>query len=403
MNIIIVLFSCLDYSGGVRWTLQRMIIPDVTIFVRHSAKCKYREDETYRKCKCRKHLRWTANDSHGRPKQFRESAKTRTWSVAETRRDEIRAGYADGKPISPQETRQTIAEIGKLFLENKKNSGHSGAASMMKHAIGIERFVKFMETRSVTFPSQITDAHLEAYRSTWPALYEASVTRSQVQNRLLEFFRYCVNKRFAEHLPTLSKIKVTREQTQPLEPAEYEKLLASALVAFTTPEQGRKVAAVAACMRWSGLSIRDASCLKRSAIKEKNGVYRIKTKRTKTKIEVDVKIPPHIAKELLAVANGNPEYVFWNAKGGSEVTAAHHFGKWLKDAAAHAGVAGFHSHRLRDTFAVRMLEGGAPMEKVSKALGHKSIATTEGFYNAWNTVRQEGLDADVEKGWNNAR
>jgi len=372
-----------------------MKVPDVQIFVRHSAACEYRDDESYRKCKCRKHLRWVADDVHGRPKQFRKAAKTRAWSVAETLRDEIRAGYSDGKPVTKLETRQTIAEIGELFLLSKKNSGESGAASMAKHTMGIDRFVKFMEQRGVTFPSQITDAHLESYRSTWEQLYEAPITRSQVQARLLSFFKFCTQRNHLAHVPVLSKIKVEHVQTQPLEPAEYEKLIA----ACRTLAQGRKVAGVAAVMRWSGLSIGDAACLKRASIQEKHGAYRIVTARKKTSVGVSNRIPTPVAKELLTVVNGDPTYVFWNTKGGSEVTAAHHFGAWLKQAAALAGIDNFHSHRLRDTFAVRLLEAGVPMEAVSKALGHKSISTTERYYAPWNKTRQDRLDSEIMKSW----
>ena len=42
------------------------------------------------------------------------------------------------------------------------------------------------------------------------------------------------------------------------------------------------------------------------------------------------------------------------------------------------------SYRLRDTFAVDLLEKGVPMEEVSKLLGHSSIKTTEKHYAKWS-------------------
>jgi len=51
------------------------MVPSITIFVRHAPGCKYREDETWKRCNCRKHLRWS-HDS----KQYRRSANTRSGS-----------------------------------------------------------------------------------------------------------------------------------------------------------------------------------------------------------------------------------------------------------------------------------------------------------------------------------
>jgi len=57
------------------------------------------------------------------------------------------------------------------------------------------------------------------------------------------------------------------------------------------------------------------------------------------------------------------------------------------------------SHRLRDTFAVDLLEKGVPLEEVSKALGHKSTKTTERHYAKWVEGRQDRLDALVTGTW----
>jgi integrase/recombinase XerD len=57
------------------------------------------------------------------------------------------------------------------------------------------------------------------------------------------------------------------------------------------------------------------------------------------------------------------------------------------------------SHRLRDTFAVDLLEKGVPMEEVSKLLGHTSIRTTEKSYAKWSKGRQDRVDALVTGTW----
>jgi len=38
-----------------------MEAPLITIFVRHSQDCKYIGDEFCKRCKCKKHLRWSQN------------------------------------------------------------------------------------------------------------------------------------------------------------------------------------------------------------------------------------------------------------------------------------------------------------------------------------------------------
>lgn len=72
--------------------------PVITIFVSHSANCKYRGDEFCKRCDCPKHLRWS---HYG--KQNRVSAHTRSWAEAENKKRDIEdqlSGRANSAGVS---------------------------------------------------------------------------------------------------------------------------------------------------------------------------------------------------------------------------------------------------------------------------------------------------------------
>jgi site-specific recombinase XerD len=58
-----------------------------------------------------------------------------------------------------------------------------------------------------------------------------------------------------------------------------------------------------------------------------------------------------------------------------------------------------HPHRFRDTFAVTLLENGVPLREVSRALGHKSITTTERHYAKWTPDQQNRMDDYIAATW----
>jgi len=64
-----------------------------------------------------------------------------------------------------------------------------------------------------------------------------------------------------------------------------------------------------------------------------------------------------------------------------------------------AGIEDGHSHRLRDTFSVDLLQKGVPLETVSLLLGHTSIKTTQKHYAPWVKSRQDALESAVKMSW----
>lgn len=372
--------------------------PVITIFVRHSEGCKYAGDEFSRRCNCRKHFRWTQNGT-----QHRRKAGTRSWEEAEEIKRQIQDQLAGRTPETrPEDKTRTLQDAIDVFLQDKRVQGVT-AGVIGKYTRELDRLRQYCERHGVYTVQAITRELLTGFCATWETDYPSSYTRSKVRERCRSFLRYGFEAKWLERIPALPKIKVEEPPTLPLSTAEYKRLLAAIRKAVPETAQA-KVHALFQLMRYSGLAIRDALTLERREIQRDDGkgVYRIVTARQKTGTHVSVPIPPDVASEILAVLNGNTRYVFWSGNGEEEsitkTWAKYYIAPTFK-AAGLSGEGHMMSHRLRDTFAVDLLEKGVPLEEVSKLLGHTSIKTTERHYAAWIRGRQDRLDSLVMGTW----
>lgn len=374
------------------------IAPVITIFVRHASDCKYKGDEFARRCRCRKHLRWTHNG-----KQYRRTAGTRSWAEAETVKREIE-DQLSGRltETKPEDNVRGLQESIGVFLEDKKVQGVTPGV-LGKYTRELERLRVYCENHGIFTVQGITRELLTGFCGTWETTYASSYTRSKVRERVRGFLRYGYEAQWLPRIPALPKIKVAEPPTLPLTPKEYDHLLDTVYGVVPDAAQA-KVHALFQLMRWSGLAIRDALTLERGEIRHEKGTerYCIVTARQKTGTHVSIPIPPAVAKELLEVLNGNPRYVFWSGKGKEESITKTWAKYYIAPVFKKAGLAGnghMMSHRLRDTFAVDLLQNGIPMEEVSKLLGHTSIKTTEKHYSPWVRGRQDRLDTLVRGTW----
>jgi integrase len=299
-----------------------------------------------------------------------------------------------------------LEEAVRLFRADKDNQGVTEAVKG-KYERELDRLRKFCEGQRVpVFTVQaLTRELLIGYAATWPEAYPSTATRYQVQARLKHFLRFCLDSGWLDRAPKLTRIRVDQPPTLPLTDKEYAALLKAIPATFGQhpyPKDKRaKVHALVQLMRWTGLAIRDAVTLERSEIVNDGKLTRIVTSRQKTGTHVSVPIKPDVAQELITVLNGNPKYVFWTGNGLETSTVTH----WQDDMRTLFKAAGINSeghmrsHRLRDTFAVDLLQKGVPLEEVSKLLGHDSIKTTEKSYAKWVKSRQDRLDKLVTATW----
>lgn len=365
--------------------------PVITIFVRHSPSCKYLGDEFCKRCNCRKHFRWTQNG-----KQFRRKAGTRSWAEAESLKRELEDQLA-GRDTPKRVEGLLLSEAIEVFLANKQAQNIKPRVQAM-YARELKRLRNFSEARSLmTAKQSLTIDNLVALRATWNPVYKSSYSRAVVQKHLNHFLRFCYNAAWIDRIPKLSPIKIDEPATEPLTDAEYTEILNAA---------SGKVRTLIKLMRWSGLAIRDASTLQREDLSfdKQKDIYRIIRERAKTGESLYIPIPKDVAEDVIAVLNGNPDYVFWNRQTGnsSEYRHAGYMGEQVAKAFEDAGVRSdghMISHRLRATFAVDLLQKGVPLEHVSKLLGHRSVTTTERHYAKWVKGRQDRLDSIVSATW----
>jgi integrase/recombinase XerD len=135
--------------------------PLITIFVRHSKDCKYAGDEFCKRCRCRKHMRWTQNG-----KQYRRKANTRSWEEAEQERRWLEDQLAGRIPTTPQQNAgQPIDAAVKLFLQDKTTQGLSGGV-LDKYSRELERLRKYCECAGAFVVQAITKEVLSGYCAT---------------------------------------------------------------------------------------------------------------------------------------------------------------------------------------------------------------------------------------------
>jgi integrase/recombinase XerD len=204
-------------------------IPTITIFVRHSRSagklCKYADDESFRNCRCPKHLRWSIDG-----KQHRQSAKSRTWGGAEAERRRIEAGFAEtGKAPATTDETKTIRSAIETFVASKRNDNLTPGV-ISKYELELGRLERFMSGRRKFLPKQIGLDDLISFRREWMESYPSSSTQHNVQARLRAFLRYCHDAGHIDRLLRLSPIKVDTEPVQPLTDAEFDKLLATSSI-----------------------------------------------------------------------------------------------------------------------------------------------------------------------------
>ena len=381
----------------------------VTVFVRHAPTCSHKNDRYYRGkgCNCRKALYIYEG---GRDRTV--SAKTRSWEAAEklakTERDRRDPANLLLKKIADDEAQRvallrskdiTVQDATDRWLRSQR---WKNKETETIYRCAARRIADWAEDIGVKGLGDITADKLDEWRGLWSEKAEKKYNRIGLTSQahflgyLKRFFRYAAEVGFLVRNPSLPlrPIAKSKKRTEVLTQQQFQEVLAAvplytAAVRGMASEFKAELTALFLLQRWSGMRINDCLMLPRTGLVGNN----VQTITQKTGARVDCEIPDEAVAALLALSSERerflPGYFFWQ-KAYTEDELSTKWGYWIKRLNAYLNLKDikgqpmkFHSHMLRDTFAVELLLAGVALEDVSRMLTHASIKTTEDYYAHW--------------------
>jgi integrase/recombinase XerD len=392
----------------------------LTIYRRHTVPCPYAGDRFYRRCNC---PMWISGTLHGR--LIRESLKTRSWAKAEEikRRMEDSLDPASAAAITAPITVKTGVDayiqdgvdrgLTDSTLDNRRILLQRLRDRDNKHRCALPSLLEFCEDSKLVRLVDLTLPVLREWRSQWAA--EAS-TRSERQKVLSQFLIFCVRSGWLKDnvAPMLGSIKVDREPTGTFTPEDIAKVIDCTYIwTMRSPRAEERYAplmrALIDLMLHTGLRISDAVALTTDRIDADGNLYLHRTK--KSLVPVYVPLPPIMLTQLQEIEPlGWGKHYFWDTSRAKLKKAVNRWQYRLNQVFLIAdlrhsdgSLKRSHPHMFRDTFAVRLLSQGVPLDVVSTLLGHASVRVTEEHYAPWVKARQDMAAAAVRATWTQDR
>lgn len=361
----------------------------LTTYRRHQKNCEHRDEgRSYRRCRC---MIWVDGTVGGA--EIRKFLHTRDWQKAQ---DIVRQWEADGQRVEEVQP-ITVKEACDKFIADAEARGLR-EPTVYKYRLLFSRLQTFAESQGIKCLCECDLDCLRRFRGTW---LNRNIAARKKLEALRAFFRFCWDSDWIPSNPVikLNPPKITDPPTMPFSREEVTQILAACGQyrggrGQWGPANAQRLRALVQLLRFSGLRIRDAVTLRKDRIVD--GKLLLYTAKTGTPVYIP--LPDFVVQELEMSRGTNPQYYFWSGEGKPKSCV----GDWqrsLKKLFRLAGVPDGHAHRFRHTFATNLLLAGVPLDRVATLLGHTNSKITEKHYAPWILARQEQLEADVRKVW----
>ncbi len=278
------------------------------------------------------------------------------------------------------------------------NARNRHASTIAKYDLLRRQMLSFAQSRGLRFLVQFDLDALSSFRAGWR---DGPLTSLKKLERLRTFFRFAHKRKWVEDNPAcdLEVPTAPARPTMDFTDDEIVRIIAALDTYWNRSapsgrNNARRLRALVLLLYYSGLRISDVVGLTGGRIIGN----RLFLYTQKTGVPVYAKLPDFVARVLETTPRVTTTRFFWSGLGKLE-SAVRSWQTRLRRLFQLAKVPDGHAHRFRDTFAVRLLLAGIPIDRVSILLGHRSVKVTERHYAPWTASRQQQIEADLEQAW----
>ena len=369
----------------------------LTVYRRHLAACPHaKKGRSWRRCACPV---WVAGTIAGQ--KIKQSMNLTSLEAAtEKIREWERAGKALADGERPAMDSITVNGAIEKFMTDAR-ARNLTEASIKKYRVLLQRpetedpnkerarsltLEEFASEKGISKLADLNTDLLREFRAGW---VDGPLAGQKKLERMKAFFRHAADSGWVPNNQAKTikaPVRKADVPTLPLSDEEIEKLH-KGIPAFRTSRAAHgpaigsdhvdRLAVLLRVMEYSGLRIGDACKISEDDL-DGNKLF-LDTQKSGTRVYVP--LPAWLVEEMKKLRRHGGR--FFSTGEGKIGTVAGNYRRTLRDLAQEAGMEDVHPHRLRDTFAVRLLREGVPVERVSKLLGHQSVAITERHYSPW--------------------
>jgi integrase len=275
--------------------------------------------------------------------------------------------------------------------------------TLNQHRLALERLQRFLGAQNVVHIREINVDHLETFKTAGLPKEMRTTTKATTFAKIRCFLRAAFRRGWINQalVEKVTAVKAVYDQKEPYTDEEIATILdqASKLDGGTHgyAKQAGTFQLLLELMLVTGLRVGDAVAFDPRALSKGDSLWIYTYQPQKQKRSEKPKfLEAYITNEMKERIDNckwlSPKGPFWYGSGTDPRPLAQAVYERMQNIGERAGVADCRPHRLRDTFAIRMLLKGVSLEDLARLLGHSSVKVTETYYAKWVASRKRRLE-----------